>query len=95
MADFVRTELDVGFTFLDIARSAPNPTHARRCLDIAIEALRTTDRFMTQIEVRDAEVHERRKRLRARILAITLERHTRERANDPPSAEAEANAHSG
>ena len=71
-ADLVRTELDVGFTFIDIAKGARNPTHARRYRRIAISALRTTDRFLKQTEVGDADIRERRKQLRNRLREAVL-----------------------
>ena len=75
-ADFVRTELDVAFTFLDIAANARGQTHARKCVQTAIDALRTADRFFLQTEASAADIrdiNERRGQLRQRLGEIAPE----------------------
>lgn len=45
--EFVRIELELGNTFLDIARETQNSAHASSCTRSALIALRTADRFIS------------------------------------------------
>lgn len=75
-ADFARTELDVAFTFLDIAANTRDQSHARKCVQTATDALRTADRFFAQTEVSTADIrefNEDRERLRKRLREIAPE----------------------
>lgn len=68
--EFVRTELELGDTFLDIARTTPDPAHARVCMRSARAALESADKFMAGSmfhEAEVAEVHDRRERLATRL----------------------------
>lgn len=44
--EYVRTELELGDTFLDIARTTQDAAHARSCMRSALRALRMVDKFM-------------------------------------------------
>jgi hypothetical protein len=68
-ADYIRTELDIGLTFLDIAATTQDLKHAQRCMGIAIEALRTADRFFKEAQLVDSDddLYQRREQLRQRL----------------------------
>ena len=70
--EYIRTELDIGLTFLDIAANTRDPKHSLRCVGIAIEALRTADRFFRQAQLvdSDADLYQRREQLRQRLREI-------------------------
>jgi hypothetical protein len=71
-ADFIRTELDIGLTFLDIAANSRDPKHSQRCVCIAIEALRTADKFFREAQLVDSndDLYQRREQLRQRLREI-------------------------
>jgi HpcH/HpaI aldolase/citrate lyase family len=50
-ADYVRVELELGLTFLDIAEATREAETARRCIHHAITALRTANHFLAGIRV--------------------------------------------
>ena len=66
-ADFLRTELDLGFTFLDIAARSADLAHRHRCVCVAITALRTAYRFSGPALVSDSEIHQLREELCERL----------------------------
>jgi len=68
-AEYIRTELDIGLTFLDIAANTPDPKHSQRCVCIAIEALRTADRFFREAQLVDSDddLYRHREQLRQRL----------------------------
>jgi hypothetical protein len=76
--DLLRTELDVGSTFVDIPKGARHSAHARWCLRIVLKVLRTTDRCITQRRVYDADIHERGKQLWDRLRETARGLRTRE-----------------
>src|SRR5215470_6742946 len=85
-ADFVRTELNVAFTFLDIAANTRDQSHARNCVRTAIDALRTADRFFLQTEGSAADIrdiNERREQLRQRLREIAPEPELLELCDSP------------
>jgi hypothetical protein len=71
-ADYIRTELDIGLTFLDIAATTRDLKHSQRCVGIAIEALRTADRFFREVQLVDSDddLYQRREQLRQRLRGI-------------------------
>ena len=71
-AEFIRTELDIGLTFLDIAATTRDPKHSQRCRCTAIEALRTADKFFSEAQLVDSddELYRRREQLRQRLREI-------------------------
>ena len=71
-AEYVRTELDIGLTFLDIAANTRDRKHSLRCVCIAIEALRTADRFFRDARLVDPndELYRRGEQLRQRLREI-------------------------
>lgn len=71
-AEFIRTELDIGLTFLDIAANTRDSKHSHRCVCSAIEALRTADRFFGDARLVDSddELYRRREQLRQRLREI-------------------------
>jgi hypothetical protein len=50
VAEFILTELELGLTFLDIAETTADREHARLSVDHATTALRTADRFLSQVQ---------------------------------------------
>ena len=68
-AEYIRTELDIGLTFLDIAANTRDPKHCQRCMCTAIEALRTADKFfrVAQLVDSDDDLYRRREQLRQRL----------------------------
>ena len=71
-AEYIRTELDIGLTFLDIAANTRDPKHSQRCMCTAIEALRTADKFFREAQLvdSDADLYRRREQLRQRLRAM-------------------------
>jgi len=49
LLEMVVTELDLGLTFLDVAATTTDGKHARKSIGNAIIALRTADRFLSEL----------------------------------------------
>ncbi|MBV8307417.1 MAG: hypothetical protein JO203_07110 [Gammaproteobacteria bacterium] len=69
-ADFVRTELDVGLTFLEVAATSQDRARRHRCVCVAIAALRAACRFSGAALINDAEIHQLREQLRERLRQV-------------------------
>ena len=70
VADFIIAELELGLTFLDIAETTEDREHARLSVDHATSALRTADKFLS--EVKPATVNLGAIRPRRELLAERL-----------------------
>ena len=74
--DFVRAELDVAHTFLDIAVNTRDRSQAQKHIYTAIDALQSADRFFLQAQSNTSEnrdIRERREELRQRLSEMTTE----------------------
>ena len=70
LMEMVFTELDLGLTFLDVAATTTDTDHAHRCVGNAIVALRTADKFLSELspEARSLDtIRERREQLALRL----------------------------
>jgi hypothetical protein len=68
--EFVRAELELGATFLDVALTTRDAGHSLRCVRNAIAALRTADRYMAHAlyaHLDDAEIYRLRDQLEERV----------------------------
>ena len=72
IAETIVTELELGMTFLDVAETTRVRRHAWQSIRNAITALRSANRFLSEIEPGTGidAVQQRREQLTARILAI-------------------------
>lgn len=73
LADTVLIELELGLTFLDVAANTRERKHAQQSVNHAITALRTANRFLSQIQPGTADlnlIEQRRKQLASRLGAI-------------------------
>jgi signal transduction histidine kinase len=67
-ADFIRTELDLGLTFVDGALKARGPRSQQQCIKNAIATLNTANRFLAlEPRIIDSDIDERRNELRQRL----------------------------
>jgi len=73
IAECVLTELELGITFLDVAENTSDPEHARQSVKNAIIALRTANRFFSEIQpgANLDGIEQRRRQLAERLRAIT------------------------
>jgi len=73
-AQFIRTELELGVTFLDCATNARGPQRSHRCIRNALDTLGTANRFLAsqpRLDDRDRhEIYQRRNELRERLHKI-------------------------
>jgi hypothetical protein len=68
--EFVRAELELGATFLDVALTTRDAGHSLRCVRNAIVALRTADRYITRAlfaHMDDVEIYRLRDQLEERV----------------------------
>jgi len=70
-AKFIRTELDLGLTFLDGALNARRAQGRQQCIKNAIATLNTANRFLAlEPRIIDSDIHQRRNELRRRLHEI-------------------------
>jgi hypothetical protein len=77
VADFVLLELDLGITFLEVAKTTRELGHAHRSISHAVTALRTADRFLAAIRpyaLNSDAIEQRRKELIRRYRSVVEER---------------------
>lgn len=71
---FIRTELELGFTFLDCARDAAETTHSQRSIRNALLALGAANRFLASdpqlSDIDRDKIYQRREELRQRLREI-------------------------
>jgi hypothetical protein len=73
-AEFVRTELELAFSLLDVAAVTAKPQIARRCVRKAISAVRIAARFLAgarQGDGENADICQHQDELRQRVRVIT------------------------
>lgn len=71
-AQFARIELELGFTFLHAASMLSDVTRAQKCVQDAIVALRTVNRFLAKNgDGEYADICRRRDELRGRVREVT------------------------
>lgn len=70
-ARFIRTELELGLTFVDGALKARRPGGRQRCIKNAIASLDTANRFLAlEPRIIDGDIDQRRNELRQRLHEI-------------------------
>jgi hypothetical protein len=85
-AQFARTELMLGFTFLRAASTLSDPKRAQKCVQAAIVALRTVNTFLAENgDDEYADICQRRDELRGRLQEVMRADSALEEGRLPPA----------